>query len=109
MSIEVNPNSVNLRRQNDASADAAKQAAVEKRAAQQQRTEDAQAEQRADQVRLSEDAQSLQRVQETLERQDSFDQQRVDEIKQAIGEGRYPIDNDRLARRFMALEDQLSS
>ena len=107
MSIEINSNSLNPKRQSDVSGNTAKQAVADKKAAQQRAADQAKADD-ATQVRLSEDAQSLQRVQETLERQDSFDTDRVEQIKQAIGEGRYPIDNDRLARRFLELETQLS-
>ena len=106
MSIELN-SSVNTRRQADTASEAVKQKALDKKAAEHRQADSAQAD-RAEQVQLSQDAQSLQRVQETLDRQDSFDKERVEEIRQAIGEGRYPIDNDRLARRFMELESQLT-
>ena len=110
MSIEISNNGINPRRQAElanASKDVAKEAA-KKDAANADRAAKAQAEQEAAQVKLSEEAQSLQRVQEALEREDSFDEQRVEEIKRAISEGQYPIDNDRLARRFLDLEAQLS-
>ncbi|MEM7101087.1 MAG: flagellar biosynthesis anti-sigma factor FlgM [Pseudomonadota bacterium] len=110
MSIEISNNGINPRRQADAanaSKDIANEAA-KKDATNADRAARANAEQDAQQVRLSDEAQSLQRVQEALEREDSFDQQRVEEIKRAIGEGQYPIDNDRLARRFLDLEAQLT-
>ena len=110
MSIELNSNAANVKRQADAAANAAKDVAARDKVAKERvRAErQASADQQADKVQLSEDAQSLQRIQETLEREDSFDAKRVEDIKQAISEGRYPVDNDRLARRFLDLESQLS-
>ena len=70
----------------------------------QARLPDARAE---DSVQISEDANSLRAMQARLERQESFDEARVAEIKQAIAEGRYPIDNQRLAEKFLQLESNL--
>lgn len=110
MSIELNSNAANVKRQADAAANAAKDAAARDKVSKERVRAERQssADQQADKVQLSEDAQSLQRIQETLEREDSFDAKRVEDIKQAISEGRYPVDNDRLARRFLDLESQLS-
>ena len=61
-----------------------------------------------DSVSISKDAATLRNVQSQLGTQDSFDEARVDEIKQAISEGRYPIDSRRLAEKFLQLETQLN-
>ena len=61
-----------------------------------------------DSVSISNDAATLRNIQSQLESQDSFDEARVNEIKQAISEGRYPIDNRRLAEKFLQLESQLN-
>jgi negative regulator of flagellin synthesis FlgM len=60
-----------------------------------------------DTVKISDDATNLREMQARLERQESFDEARVSEIRQAISEGRYPIDNERLAEKFLELESQL--
>jgi len=38
---------------------------------------------------------------------DDFDQDKVDEIRKAISSGRFPIDEERLAKKFLELEQQL--
>ena len=105
MSIEINNSNVRPDRTvNETSEQArAREGAAERRAdeAQQQKA-------RLDSVELSRDAHSLQRLQDRLDREESFDAKRVDEIKQAIEDGRYPIDAERLARNFFDLERQLN-
>jgi negative regulator of flagellin synthesis FlgM len=60
-----------------------------------------------DAVKISDDAAALQAMQARLERQESFDEARVSEIRQAIENGQYPIDNQRLAENFLKLESNL--
>ncbi len=62
----------------------------------------------ADKVEISPDAKAIERLEARVAESDSFDQRRVDEITRAISEGRYPIDQDRIAEKFLELEDQLS-
>ena len=38
---------------------------------------------------------------------EAFDQKKVDRIRKEILEGRFPIDEERLARKFMELENEL--
>lgn len=38
---------------------------------------------------------------------DTFDQKKVDRIRKEILEGRFPINEERLARKFMELENEL--
>ena len=59
-------------------------------------------------VKLSSDAQTLSRLSESLDTQESFDVERVTQIKQALENGDYPIDNQRLAAKFLELEHQLN-
>ena len=61
-----------------------------------------------DSVEISRDAHSLRQLQTRLEQHDSFDQARVDAIREAIRDGRYPIDHERLANRFLELEKHLN-
>jgi negative regulator of flagellin synthesis FlgM len=61
-----------------------------------------------DSVELSRDARTLRKLQQRLEAQDSFDEARVEQIKSAIRDGEYPIDNKRLAEKFYELENQLN-
>lgn len=64
-------------------------------------------EQAGDSVKISDDANSLRQMQARLERQESFDEARVSEIRDAIAKGQYPIDNMRLAEKFLQLESKL--
>ena len=60
-----------------------------------------------DSVKISDDAAALKALEARLERQESFDDARVKEIRQAIEQGQYPIDNQRLAENFLKLESKL--
>ena len=98
MSIEINNINVSGGRSRDpagagSAADKGRQSADSTRA-------DAQ----AGEVKFSEDAQALQRVQANIEALDSFDAKRVDAIRSAISNGEYPIDNNKLAEKFLQLE-----
>lgn len=65
------------------------------------------AESRQEEVRISEDAQAIERLAREVRSAESFDEQRVKDITQAISEGRYPVDNQRVAEKFLELESQL--
>ena len=71
------------------------------------KTPEAREQSNKDTVKISDDANNLREMQARLERQESFDEARVSEIRQAISEGNYPIDNERLAEKFLELESQL--
>ncbi|XOV81496.1 MAG: flagellar biosynthesis anti-sigma factor FlgM [bacterium] len=60
-----------------------------------------------DSVRISDDAAALKAMEARLEQQDSFDEARVKDIRRAIEQGQYPIDNQRLADNFLKLESKL--
>jgi negative regulator of flagellin synthesis FlgM len=62
----------------------------------------------ADEVRLSAQALQLRDIESQVAELDAFDQTRVDEIKAAISEGRYHVDPERLAERFLDLEKELN-
>lgn len=61
----------------------------------------------SDQVQLSAEAQTLKRLQDSVAEIPAFDEARVESIREAIAEGRYHVDADRLAERFIALESEL--
>ena len=61
-----------------------------------------------DSVRISDSANSLREMESRLEETESFDQAKVESIKQALAEGRYPVDSQRLAEKFLQLEDQIN-
>ena len=82
-------------------AERAGQASREQRAAEQKASRD------VDHVELSHDAKSTEQLQERIRSSESFDAERVREITQAISEGRYPVNPDRIAQKFLELESQL--
>ncbi len=88
-----------------------RQQAQQAERAQEQTARDARnerAESGSDRVNISADAKAIERLEARVAESDSFDQRRVDEITRAISEGRYPIDQERIAQKFLELEDQLS-
>ena len=61
-----------------------------------------------DQVQLSDRAQTLKRMEDSVAELPAFDDARVRSIRDAIADGRYHVDPDRLAERFLALENELN-
>lgn len=57
-------------------------------------------------VQLSREAQQLQKVSEKLRDQPTIDKERVAQLKQAIADGSYQIDNMRVAGKLLSLESQ---
>jgi negative regulator of flagellin synthesis FlgM len=62
----------------------------------------------SDEVRLSAQAQQLRDIESQVVEQEAFDSKRVEEIRAAIAEGRYHVDPERLAERFLKLENALN-
>ena len=57
-------------------------------------------------VHLSNEAQQLQKITDSLRDQPVVNKARVAELKQAIADGSYQIDNDRLASKLLNFEAQ---
>ncbi|NOX50110.1 MAG: flagellar biosynthesis anti-sigma factor FlgM [Gammaproteobacteria bacterium] len=106
MAIEVNSNqSGPIRDQNSAKTQPAEAQQSQARA---HRAEaDRKTAQREDSVRISDDANSLRELAKNIDSQDSFDEAKVNEIKQAITEGRYPVNSRQLAENFLELESHI--
>lgn len=62
-----------------------------------------------DRVEISRDAKTVERLQTRIRETDSFDEQRVRDITAAIADGRYPLDPERIAAKFLELEDQINA
>lgn len=56
------------------------------------------------QVKLSDQAQQLQAIEERLRDLPEVDSARVEQIKQAIADGSYQVDSNRIADKLIALE-----
>ena len=60
-----------------------------------------------DQVTLSPKARNLKQLEAHVGKADAFDRDRVEQIRSAIAEGRYHVDAERLADKFIELESLL--
>lgn len=60
-------------------------------------------------VQLSPEAQRLQQASEKLGEQPAVDQERVAKLRQAIADGSYQVDSQRVAAKLLAFETQRSS
>ncbi|WP_210395777.1 flagellar biosynthesis anti-sigma factor FlgM [Motiliproteus sediminis] len=58
-------------------------------------------------VKLSAEAQTLQKLEEKVAQLPDVDADRVAQIKQAIEDGSYQVDSQRVAAKLLQLEDQL--
>ncbi|MGF1738415.1 flagellar biosynthesis anti-sigma factor FlgM [Photobacterium satsumensis] len=61
----------------------------------------------SDSVSLSSQGQSVGQIHQQLATQESFDTEKVNAIKEAIANGSYVIDADKLAANMIKLEDDL--
>ena len=103
MAIDIN-NRLGLITQNGGKSPEQVRADTASRSAEQTRSSDAEGK---NSVKISDDAASLRAMEAKLERQESFDETRVNAIRDAIVKGEYPIDNQRLAEKFLQLESKL--
>ncbi|MEZ5558419.1 MAG: flagellar biosynthesis anti-sigma factor FlgM [Pseudomonadales bacterium] len=108
----LNSSSIPERRARDAKTDAgetsAQQVTSERRPAVRSDAASAGTASRSrDEVQLSSQARLLKRAESQAAEGEAFDGARVEAIRNAIAQGRYPIDAERLAQRVLDLEIQL--
>ena len=58
-----------------------------------------------DNVSLSQEAHALGRVEQAMKKSPDVDEAKVASIKQAIAEGRYQVNSERIAERMLAQDD----
>ena len=102
MVIEFNPGSTNDARSNQSSATAGKRDVAADRPANSQNSNPVTA--GDSQVQLSSQAQQLQAIEDRLRELPEVDSARVEQIKQAIADGSYQPDSNRIADKLIALE-----
>jgi negative regulator of flagellin synthesis FlgM len=62
----------------------------------------------AGQADAASESERLQQVRERIDNTPEVDMERVEQIKQAIAEGRFPVDAQRIAAKFAELEGMLN-
>lgn len=63
----------------------------------------------ADTVELTPESQEMLRLMDTAKEQPALDQEKIERIKQAIADGKYPLDSQKTASNMLGLERLLSS
>lgn len=101
MAIDFNAGSSGAMRSNQSSAAAGKRDVALERPATETQSNKQPAE---SQVKLSDQAQQLQAIEERLRELPEVDSARVEQIRQAIADGNYQPDNNRIADKLIALE-----
>lgn len=62
-----------------------------------------------DTVELTSESQEMLRLMDTAKEQPALDQEKIERIKQAIADGKYPLDSQKTASNMLGLERLLSS
>ncbi|BDY04003.1 MULTISPECIES: flagellar biosynthesis anti-sigma factor FlgM [Ferrimonas] len=68
----------------------------------------AQAAAKGDEVKLTQEAQQLQRAEKVMQETPEVNSSKVEALKQAISEGRYHVDPDKLAANLSRFESELT-
>ena len=101
---KIQPAALSVAREAKADALAARQ---QQSAAVQQQTTQRRADVAVLPVKVSAAAKEMAQAVRQVAGDEAFDQKKVDRIRKEILEGRFPIDEERLARKFMELENEL--